>query len=257
MHCFNPNLVRILAALLLTFLVAGAVRAAPEFPALNGRVVDNAGMLPADAEQAIQTRLAEHENETGNQVVVVTIHSLEGYPIEEYGYLLGRHWGIGQKERDNGVLLIVARADRKLRIEVGYGLEGVLTDALSKQVIESVILPSFKAGDFVRGIEQGVEAILAITAGQDWEPRESELDWNRLSGLFVVSAFMIFAFSMLFFSMTESRQGYGGSSHRRYRDPAASSNRYRSGGSAGGFGGGGGFSGGGGGFGGGGASGGW
>lgn len=254
MRCLNPNFARIFVLLLLGFFVASAAMAAPEFPALSGRVVDNAGLLPEKAERAIQNRLARHESETGNQVVVVTIPDLQGYPIEEYGYLLGRHWGIGQNKRDNGALLIVAKAERKLRIEVGYGLEGVLTDALSKQVIETAILPRFRAGEFDLGIERGVDAILAITAGQTWEPREVESQWNRLSGFFVIFVIMIFAFSVLFNSMTDTRQGYAGSSHRRYRSPGMGSSGY---GSGGGFGRSGGFSGGGGGFGGGGASGGW
>ena len=259
MHRLSLNFFRIFAALLLTLVVVSAVTAAPKFPKLTDRVVDIAGMLPDQTAREIRTRLAAHEKETGNQVVVVTIRSLEGYSIEEYGYLLGRHWGIGQKNRDNGVLLIVAKADRKLRIEVGYGLEGVLTDALSKQVIESVILPSFKAGYFVRGIERGVEAILAITAGKTWEPPEPEFDWNKFGGFAALAVIMLFVFSMLFFSVVDGRPENGGSSHNRYRDPSVSPSRFgSSGGFGGGFGGGGGgLSGGGGGFGGGGASGGW
>ena len=105
------------------------------FPALSGRVVDDGQMLdPATREQLTQT-LQAHEKATGEQVVVVTVPNLQGTPIEDFGYQLGRAWGIGQKDKNNGALLIVARDDRKLRIEVGYGLEDRLTDAQASVII--------------------------------------------------------------------------------------------------------------------------
>ena len=113
--------------LLLPALCAAAIK----FPELTGRVVDNAGLLSPAVEQALTEQLAAHEQATTNQVVVVTLPNLQGYTIEEFGYQLGRYWGIGQKGKDNGVVFLVAKAERKVRLEVGYGLEGVLTDALS------------------------------------------------------------------------------------------------------------------------------
>lgn len=140
--------------------------AQPQFPALTGRVVDNANLLSAQSRSALTELLAQHEQQTSNQVVVVTLAELAGYDIADYGYQLGRHWQIGQKDKDNGVLLIVSIAERKIRIEVGYGLEGALTDALSSQIIRNEITPAFKQGDYERGINQGVDAILSAIAGE-------------------------------------------------------------------------------------------
>ena len=151
--------------------MAMSLQAAPEFPALSGRVVDQANLLSASTERQLTTLLAEHEQKSSNQVVVVTLPSLQGYDIAEYGYQLGRHWAIGQQGRDNGVLLIVAPNERKVRIEVGYGLEGTLTDALSKTIIESEITPRFKQGDMERGIVEGTRAILGTIEGS-YKPQQ-------------------------------------------------------------------------------------
>jgi uncharacterized protein len=150
------------AALLLWFAI---VQAAPTFPPLSGRVVDEANLLSPSTREAITTQLAAHEKATTNQVVVVTVADLQGYPIEDYGYQLGRHWGIGQAEHDNGVLLIVASKERKVRIEVGYGLEGTLTDALTHDIIQNRILPRFRKQQYEAGITEGVNAILAVLQG--------------------------------------------------------------------------------------------
>jgi uncharacterized protein len=135
------------------------------FPALTGRVVDDAGLLDAADRAALTASLAALEAKTTDQLVVVTLKSLRGRPIEDYGYQLGRHWQIGQKDKNNGALLIVASQERAVRIEVGYGLEGTLTDALSKYIIETAILPRFKAGDYAGGIKRGVDAIVQLLAG--------------------------------------------------------------------------------------------
>ncbi|HAJ91621.1 MAG TPA: methanol dehydrogenase [Gammaproteobacteria bacterium] len=155
---------RILLTLLLC-VISAPLLSAPEFPQLAGRVVDQAALLSPAAETRLTEQLAAHEQQTGNQLVVVTLPSLQGNNIEDYGYQLGRHWGIGQKGRDNGALLIVSRDDRKVRIEVGYGLEGSLTDALGSAIIHQRILPQFRQGDFESGIEKGVEAMLNIIDG--------------------------------------------------------------------------------------------
>ncbi len=139
--------------------------ATPQFPALTGRVVDNAGLLSAPERQRLTRLLEEHEAQTTNQVVIVTLESLQGYVIEAFGYQLGRHWGIGQKGKDNGVLLIVASTERKVRIEVGYGLEGTLTDALSRDIIDTRILPAFRSNNYERGIARGTTGILAVLGG--------------------------------------------------------------------------------------------
>jgi len=152
--------------LFLLFISSGGYsQAAPTFPNLSGRVVDEADLLSSVTESQLTRTLADHEASTTNQVVVVTVSSLQGYTIEDYGYQLGRHWGIGQAKRNNGVLLIVAPKERKVRIEVGYGLEGTLTDALSHNIIQSVILPQFRQNNYETGIERGVSAILAALQG--------------------------------------------------------------------------------------------
>jgi uncharacterized protein len=146
------------------------------FPPLTGRVVDEAGVLDATARAALTEALADLEKKTTNQLVVVTLKSLQGTSIEDYGYQLGRRWEIGQKDRNNGALLIVAPTERKVRIEVGYGLEGTLTDAISKFIIETSILPRFKAGDFPGGIKRGVEDLIQVLSGnsEEWQRRAAQ-----------------------------------------------------------------------------------
>lgn len=134
-------------------------------PPLTGRVVDNAGILSAETQQNLTQMLAQHEQLTGNQVVVATIKSLQGYSIDDYGYQLGRAWGIGQRARNNGALLLVAPNERDVRVEVGYGLEGRLTDAQSKLIIENLILPEFRKGDFNAGVLVGTTTLLRVLAG--------------------------------------------------------------------------------------------
>jgi uncharacterized protein len=135
------------------------------FPALTGRVVDEAGLLDATDRAALTKSLASLEAKTTDQLVIVTLKSLQGTSIEDYGYQLGRRWQIGQKDKNTGALLIVAANERKVRIEVGYGLEGKLTDALTKYIIETSILPRFKAGDVPGGIKLGAEQIVQVLSG--------------------------------------------------------------------------------------------
>ena len=132
------------------------------FPTLSGRVVDEAGLLSANDRATLSASLAALEASTTDQLVIVTLKSLQGTTIEDYGYQLGRRWKIGQKDRDTGVLLIVAPTEKVVRIEVGYGLEGTLTDARTKLVIEAAILPAFKTGDFAGGIKNGTNRIIEL-----------------------------------------------------------------------------------------------
>jgi uncharacterized protein len=135
------------------------------FPALSGRVVDDANILDPATRTALTEKLTALEDKTTDQFVVVTVKSLQGQTIENYGYQLGRHWGIGQKGKNNGVLLIVAPNERAVRIEVGYGLEGTLTDALTKVIIENVITPRFRANDYAGGITRGVDDVALVLSG--------------------------------------------------------------------------------------------
>ncbi len=162
-----------LVVVLLLLGGCGAEAAEPVFPALSGRVVDEAGLLPAAERDRLTGELAAHERATGQQVVVVTLRSLQGYPIEDFGYRLGRTWGIGEKGKNTGALLVVAPNERAVRIEVGYGLEGLLTDALSRSIIERDILPAFRQGQFARGIFDGTSAMLAALGGTAAAPARS------------------------------------------------------------------------------------
>lgn len=190
-----------LFVLLVQFTALGF--AAPDFPTLTGRIVDNANLISDVAASQLEMILAGHEQRTSNQIVVVSLQSLQGYTIEDYGYQLGRHWGIGQKETNNGALLIVAPNERKVRIEVGYGLEGELTDALSHDIIQNTILPRFRQGNFEQGIIEGVEAILAVVDGT-YAPAAGalpasgpEFDSNKLFILIILTAFLIIIGSLV------------------------------------------------------------
>ena len=142
-------------------LLASPAYAQPEFPALSGRVVDTADIIPADVEAQLTAKLEALETQSQRQLVVTTVPDLQGYDIADYGYQLGREWGLGDAERNDGALLIVAPNDRKVRIEVGYGLEGYLTDALSSIIIQNEILPRFRDGDMPGGIVSGTDAMIA------------------------------------------------------------------------------------------------
>src|SRR5690606_25321026 len=163
----------------LLLLISVLVAAQIEFPALTGRVVDTADLIDAPTEQELTARLAAHEEASTNQVVVVTLPNLQGNEIEDFGYQLGRAWGIGQQDKDNGVLLIVAEEERKVRIEVGYGLEGELTDAISANIIQSVILPRFREGRFNEGIQAGTYAIIEAL-GNRYAMREPAASSERV-----------------------------------------------------------------------------
>ena len=144
-----------------------------DFPALSGRVVDDAGILDEETRAALTQKLAAFEARTTDQLVVVTLKSLQGTSIEDFGVELGRHWQIGQRDKNNGVLLLVAPNERRVRIEVGYGLEGALTDAVSRLIIENGITPRFRAGDFAGGITRGVDDIVSVLSGdaEEWQAR--------------------------------------------------------------------------------------
>ena len=180
---------RIHFSAILTLILVGAY-AAPAFPPLTGRVVDQAALLDTVAEARIDAKLTELEAKTSTQLVVVTLHSLGGYDISDYGYQLGRAWGVGQKGKNNGMLLIVVPTERKVRIEVGYGLEGLLTDAVSRLIISNAILPRFRAGDFPGGIERGVDDIIQVLSGdaEDFKRRAAE-HASRPSGAEGMSSF--------------------------------------------------------------------
>ncbi|HEY1614992.1 MAG TPA: TPM domain-containing protein, partial [Rhizomicrobium sp.] len=155
----------LVCAFALFLVVPRHAQAALTFPPLTGRVVDDANVLSADTKDHLTALLAQEEKQTGNQVVVATLPSLQDDTIEDYGYQLGRHWGIGQKGKNTGALLIVVPSLHKVRIEVGYGLEGELTDAQSKIIIDQFMLPAFRRNDYDGGITAGTQAILKVMGG--------------------------------------------------------------------------------------------
>ena len=159
----------ILAAAWLTVFALPAA-AAPTFPPLTGRVVDDAGILSDDTKAQLTSMLEQQEKQTTVQVVVATVKSLQGYDIDDYGYQLGRKWGIGQKGKDNGVVILVAPNERKVRIDVGYGNEGVLTDAQSKLIETEIMVPAFKRGDYNGGVLAGTDAVLKAIGGATIDP---------------------------------------------------------------------------------------
>jgi uncharacterized protein len=252
------------ALVLLLMLASSALAAEPKFPALTGRVVDDAHVLNASTQSELTYLLATHERTTGQQVVVVTLPSLQGYTIEDFGYQLGRHWGIGQKGTNTGAMLIVVPKEHKVRIEVGYGLEGTLTDATSRTIIENDIVPNFKRGDFNAGVLAGTTSMLQVLGGN---PLKSEAEPSPTPIPFLSAPWQAYVGLVIWALFFFGAWGFFGAMWFRHRnDPhdwlTYGGGRGWSGGSSWGGGGssgsdGGGFSGGGGSFGGGGASGSW
>jgi len=260
------NLKASFGALLLCIgaLTAAPASADPQFPKLTGRVVDDANVIPDDVEARLTQKLAGLEAQSHRQFVIATIPDLQGYEISDYGYQLGRNWGIGDKERNDGVLLIVAPNERKVRIEVGYGLEGVLPDGMGFLIVNNDIVPRFKAGDMPGGIEAGADAIikqLTLPADQAQQIAAQAVKESKESqqGIpFGAVIFMLFVFFFFVLPILRAATGHGG--RRRGLGPIVwipGGGGCGGGGGGGWGGGGGGFSGGGGSFGGGGASGGW
>src|SRR5436305_14106975 len=177
----------------------------PALPPLTGRVVHQANILPAETSSSIERKLADLETKSGIQLVVATVASLEGQEIEPYANELFRTWKLGEKTKNNGVLLLVAPNEHRVRIEVGYGLEGTLTDALTKVIIANAIAPRFKTGDFAGGISRGVDDIITVltTDASEWQKRPSlRLDSHQTTSLpsWLLVAALIGLFTLLIVS---------------------------------------------------------
>jgi uncharacterized protein len=246
---------RALIVAFLAVLMASAAFAAANFPPLTGRVVDQAKILSPVAIADLERKLADLEQKSGIQLVVATVPSLEGEEIEPYANQLFRAWKLGEAKKNNGVLLLIAPNQRRVRIEVGYGLEGTLTDAVSSIIISNAIAPRFRAGDFNGGVTRGVDDIITAltTDAAEWKPKPTDMRAEHDASLLdTLAPFLIFLFIMFVISRIGRRSGGG----NVIFIPMGMGG---GGGFGGGFGGGGGggFSGGGGSSGGGGASGGW
>nr|WP_041864764.1 TPM domain-containing protein [Sphingomonas sp. MM-1] len=259
---------------LLWLLLAATAAGAQTFPPLSGRVVDAANILSPEQESALTAKLAALEQGSGRQFVVATVPGLQGYTIEDYGYRLGRSWGIGTAKLNDGLILLVAPNERKVRIEAGYGLTPIVTDALSGIIIRRAILPRFRDGDMAGGIDAGADALIdliklpdAEAAARAQEIVKTEAAKERQFDPAVLIPIVIIGGMMLMTLRSRRRGGV----YRRGGGPIIlwgpgmggwgddDDDRWGGGGGwgGGGWGGGGGFSGGGGSFGGGGASGSW
>ena len=249
---------RVTALLSPLLLIAAFPLSALDVPPLTERVVDNANLLNASETEALTSLLESLEEATGAQIAVLTVATLAGDSLESFGIRVADTWKLGQKGEDNGAILIVALAQRKIRIEVGYGLEDKLTDMKCGLIIRNVIAPHFQNGDYGEGITAGVKNMVGIVAD------DADLVSKRVAGealptdVIPIAAFIIFFLINVLFAMISARYNRRYPSSRIYR--SAFGNDFFSSSSGGGFSSGGssgGFSGGGGGFGGGGASGGW
>lgn len=165
-----------LAFIFITSFLCADTFAEDSLPALSGRVVDNADLLSPAERASLTEKLSSLEEKTGAQIVVATLPTLSGHDIETFANSLFRRWALGQKQMNNGVLLLIAPSERQVRIEVGYGLEGVLTDALSSTIINAIILPNFRQDNFEKGIVEGVAAIVEVLTGSkaDFDARVHE-----------------------------------------------------------------------------------
>lgn len=260
----------VLLSALCLFVLARPAFADPTFPELTGRVVDRANLLTAADKAQLETELEAYETKSTDQIVVVTVPSLQGYPIDEFGTMLGRKWGIGQRGKDNGVLMIVAPTERKVRIEVGRRLEPLLPDGRAGSIVRETILPSFRRGDFSGGIKAGVAEIKAVLEGDKAELEQRAkrapppVDYSGYIPIAIWILIVIFGIlaqrrqAAMLAAMTPDQRRRYEQQQRVNRVPIiiGGGSGGWSGGSGGG-GGGGGFSGGGGDFGGGGASGDW
>jgi len=237
---------------------------AQKIPQLKGYVNDYAGVLSSSEENQISQILSNLEKSTSAQVALLTVDSLQGYSVESFALKTADEWGLGQKDRDNGLLLLLAMDEKKVRIEVGYGLEGDMTDVKSGYIIRNIILPEFKKGNFDQGLYDGISAINGVITNTS-EISEKELqayakepEKRGSAGIPINLIIFIIIFFISSISRGRRRGHHGLFNALLWGSILGSGSRRRGGGGFGGGGfGGGGFSGGGGGFGGGGASGGW
>jgi len=194
-----PGVMALVAGVLCTGLALALT-----FPPLGGRVVDAAGVLDPATRSTLEARLAAQEHKATDQFVVATVPSLQGTSVEDYANALFRAWKLGEEKKNNGVLLLVAPNERKVRIEVGYGLEGILTDAVAAAIIREAIVPAFKAGDMSAGILKGADAVISVLnldpeeardrARRAAEPQTTPEEGLELIVLVILVVFWIYIF---------------------------------------------------------------
>lgn len=208
-HIFRPTLLKAFlgfVAVVAVFVLGSGLAAALDVPALKARVNDYAGLLtPSTANQLEQALLAFEESDS-TQIVVLTISSLKGESLEDYSMQVAEAWKVGQKDLDNGAILLISKSDRKIRIEVGYGLEGSLTDMISGQIIRNVIVPAFRSGNFDQGIANGVAAMMAAVRGEFQAQPAKQQPRGRESS---VSFIPVIVFIFLIMQLGRVRRGLG------------------------------------------------
>lgn len=187
---------RVFLAIVCFFFLQNIIFAQPNFPKLTGRVVDQANILTPSQKNQLSSLLKNHEEQTSNQIVIVTLKSLEGYDIADYGYQLGRFWQIGQKDKNNGVLLIISMAEKKIRIEVGYGLEGALPDKTAYEIINYKIKPNFRNQNFFQGILEGTRTIISAIKGE-YTPSKSSTSKSSIKGTILLYFAIIYISAIL------------------------------------------------------------
>lgn len=197
MNRIGTRILLFISVMLIPFILSAQIDekklpAPPDPPRL---VNDLADILNDAQETALENKLVAYNDSTSTQIAVVTIESLDGYPIEMYSIAILRYWGIGQKEQDNGVLLLVSEGDREVRIETGSGSEAALTDALSRRIIEEQMVPQFQNGNYYNGIDQATDQMMRILAGQFYNeksPEDKGSDWGFI--IFIIILIIIFSF---------------------------------------------------------------
>lgn len=239
-------MVRIFTVVFLLYPLLALGLSVPDFP--MGHVHDEAGLLSTSERSLLDAKLSAFETETSNQFVVATFPSLDGESLEDFSIRLAEKWKIGQKGKDNGVILLIFPKDRLMRIEVGYGLEAQVPDAYASRIIEEKLKPNFRQENFYGGIDQAIDSLMAATNGVYESEPERQENGDTYGGLTVLGFFLLVILTLVF---SVWKQGWRNTFY------SGGGWTYGGGGSSGGWSGGGGFSGGGGGFGGGGSSGRW
>ncbi|NNF18953.1 MAG: TPM domain-containing protein, partial [Flavobacteriaceae bacterium] len=207
------------ASLLSLFLIAGFIVKAqfeiPEKPKLETSVYDYVGLLSAGEKNNLEQKLIRYSDSTSTQIVIAIIESTEGENINYLGAQWGQAWGIGQEDRDNGILVLLARGDKRIAINTGYGTEGRVTDALSKRIIETVIIPQFKRGDYYAGLDQGSDALFAALKGEfEGRPTEGGNGGKSFSWLLPLIIFII----IMIILSKRGRNNGGGPRNRKGMD---------------------------------------
>ncbi|HVU42096.1 MAG TPA: TPM domain-containing protein [Xanthobacteraceae bacterium] len=206
------------AITIIVFCALATFAFAFDFPPLTGRVVDQANVMTPQSRANVEAKLKDLEDKSSIQLVVATVKSLQGGDIETFANELFRFWKLGEAKKNNGVLFLIAPAEHKVRIEVGYGLEGTLTDALSSVIIQSAVLPRFKANDFSGGIERGVDGIISVLSGDttDWQRKIAVRQDDTGSLISALLPFVFFGvFIFVFFQMIRAERSPSGRYVRR------------------------------------------